>query len=163
MGIIVCNDKSAFDVVTIIMKVFCLFGGTCLILFGEFKQKWKLYMVPTLMMILIPDFSFLYAMTFICIPLIYFLDNKETNCRIDIIYFILFVLMLIPIVNTENPLLDSFKNDYYPLTMSVIIESMATFIFMIILWGEGIYSIIQKRVKGEQVVEMKTLDLDNIK
>lgn len=47
--------------------------------------------------------------------------------------------------------------------MSVIIESMATFIFMIILWGEGIYSIIQKRVKGEQVVEMKTLDLDNIK
>lgn len=92
-----------------------------------------------------------------------FLDNKETNCRIDIIYFILFVLMLIPIVNTENPLLDSFKNDYYPLTMSVIIESMATFIFMIILWGEGIYSIIQKRVKGEQVVEMKTLDLDNIK
>ena len=163
LGIIVCNDKSAFDVVTIIMKVFCLFGGTCLILFGEFKQKWKLYMVPTLMMILIPDFSFLYAMTFICIPLIYFLDNKETNCRIDIIYFILFVLMLIPIVNTENPLLDSFKNDYYPLTMSVIIESMATFIFMIILWGEGIYSIIQKRVKGEQVVEMKTLDLDNIK
>ena len=161
LGIIICKDKNAFSIASTIMKVACLLGGAWLILFGEFKQKWKLYMVPTLMMILIPDFSFIYAMTFICIPLIYFLDNKETNSRIDIVYFVLFILMLIPMVNTECSLLDSFKNDYYPLTMSVIIESMATFIFMIILWGEGIYSIIKKRIKCGRVVEINTTD--NIK
>lgn len=49
----------------------------------------------TLLMIGIPGISFTYAVTFLSIPLIYFLDSKEKR-KIDYLYLVLFILIMFP-------------------------------------------------------------------
>ena len=49
----------------------------------------------TLLMIGIPGISFTYAVVFLSIPLIYFLDSKEKR-KIDYLYLVLFILIMFP-------------------------------------------------------------------
>lgn len=147
LGILIFDNIHALDIFCILVKIICFVGGILLMLFSTYKQTWKLYMVPTLMIILIPDFSFLYSLIYIVIPLISFLDQEEKLGKIDVIYFVLFVVLLIPIVNCKFDFLEKFSNDYYPLTSSVMLESILCLIFMYMIWMEGIAGIIAERCK----------------
>ncbi|WP_290172662.1 hypothetical protein, partial [uncultured Dubosiella sp.] len=92
------GTKNSLEIVATIFKLIILVGGSILIIFGKYKEKWKLFMVPTMIMVLIPDFSFIYSMVYFIIPLIYFLDEKSKieNRKekiLNIIYFVLFAGM----------------------------------------------------------------------
>lgn len=138
----VCGNLDKLSILTLLLKVFCLFGGVVLLLFAKFEEKWKLYMVPSLMMVLIPDFSFLYTLVFFAIPLAYFLDEECRNKR-SWLYLIMFIIIMVPFANISNRGLEAFANDYYPLTWSIVIISIVLLLFMIILWCDGIYTIIK--------------------
>ena len=53
--------------------ILILITGIIILLFANYKEKWKVIAIPTMLMISIPSFSFIYAMAYIAIPLIYFL------------------------------------------------------------------------------------------
>lgn len=103
-----------------------LFTGLLIILFSDFKEKWKTPAVACSLMIFIPSFSFIYAMIFIAIPLILFLDEEGT--KNNKLFLTLFLLMLLPL----------------PVHFSGYVESIALFIMMTVLGFEGLTSIWQK-------------------
>ena len=110
-----------------IATILILITGFIIILFGNFKQKWKLYAVPTLLMISIPSISFIYAMIFIAIPLIYYLDEQESD-KLDKIYLTLFILCLSP----------------FPIHKIGYAYSVFLFFMIILIWYEGLKSIFIK-------------------
>ncbi len=110
-----------------IATILVLITGFIIILFGDFKQKWKLYTVPTLLMITIPSISFIYAMIFISIPLIYFLDEQESD-KLDKFYLTLFILCLSPI----------------PIHRIGYAYSVFLFFMIVLIWYEGLKSIFMK-------------------
>lgn len=105
------------------------------------------------MIILFPDFSYTYGAIFMIIPLVYFLEdsstcgiesnNKKTKI-INCIYCILFLLILAPIVEKNLSILAPFANQAHPLNLSTLAESLAAFVMMIMLWGEGIANIVHR-------------------
>ena len=107
--------------------IIILLSGIILLLFADYKEKWKYYAIPTTLMITVPNFSFIYSVIFITIPLIQFLDSPENNKK-DIFYSLLFVLLLAPI----------------PVKHTGYIESFCLIILMTILWTEGFISIYKK-------------------
>ncbi len=114
-----------------IATILVLITGFIIILFGDFKQKWKLYTVPTLLMITIPSISFIYAMIFISIPLIYFLDEQESD-KLDKFYLTLFILCLSPI----------------PIHKIGYAYSVFLFFMIVLIWYEGLKSIFMKYKKS---------------
>lgn len=139
------------DILEIVAKVFkfiILIGGCLLIVFGKYKEKWKLFMVPTMIMVLIPDFSFIYSMVFFVIPLIYFIDEKSKHDKINkilnVIYFILFVAMFITIPNLFPDWFKRFQSDYYPLALPTLVDNIAVVLFMCILWIDITYCTIKE-------------------
>ena len=109
--------------------ILTLISGILIIILSDFKEKWKPIAIGTTLMITVPNFSFIYAMIFISIPLVLFLDEPQKD-KLDNIYIILFVLMLVP--------LRSSKSGY--------IESISIYIMMILLWLEGSKSIYFKYI-----------------
>lgn len=149
------GTKNSLEIVATIFKLIILVGGSILIIFGKYKEKWKLFMVPTMIMVLIPDFSFIYSMVYFIIPLIYFLDEKSKieNRKekiLNIIYFVLFAGMFITIPNLLPEWFEIFENDHYPLTLPTLIDNIVVVIFMCILWVDISYFSIKKYIREKK-------------
>ena len=115
--------KNFSTLITIIVLVI----GMLIILFAKFKEKWKIIAIPTMLMISIPKFSFIYSMIYIIIPLIYFINEEKLN-RKDKIYLFLFI----------------FKLGLFPIKTTGYVESLGLYTMMIMLYIEGTYSILKK-------------------
>lgn len=138
------DGQDRLGILALVMKFICFLGGIIIILFANYMEQWKIYMIPTLMMILLPDFSFQYTLIFMIIPLMFFLDEKKRN-KMSVVYLMLFIGVMIPLPNYDFAFLELFENDYYPLTSSIIVISIILLLFMMILWYEGFASILKKR------------------
>ena len=128
------------EVMLHIGNIMCIgvgFVGIMAIIFGKYEQRWKLWTIPLLMMILIPGFSFIYSLTFLIIPLLDFL-NQEQEKR-DNIYAILFVLVFVPFVIWKKSFFSALSSDYYLLNVSTIIESLAILLLYFEIIIEGLF------------------------
>lgn len=159
LGILLMGDEGGFSIFSIILKLICLIGGVNLILFAKFEEKWKLYMVPALMMVLIPDFSFLYMLILLVPSLIYFLDSDKKIKILDVVYLMLFVCMFIPMENRSYEFLNVFAEDYYPLTTQTIIKGFSVLAFMIVLWCEEGGKLLLKVFKNKDNTFVKILKI----
>lgn len=127
-------SSEIYDRMSIIIKFFILLFGITSMIFCKFKEKWKMFAIPSILINLIFDYSFIYTLLFLIIPIMYFLnDETYISRKIDYMYLIIFIVILIPIVNINIDNLDVFRNDYYPLNLSTIIKSISNFILYIIL------------------------------
>lgn len=124
--------------------ILVLIIGIIILLFADYKEKWKILSIPTLLMISVPKFSFIYAMVFITIPLIYFL-NKEDFYKKDIFYLFLFILMLAP----------------FPIKGTGYVESFGLYVMMTMLYIEGIIIIWKKAINIKRNKSITTLEEDN--
>lgn len=107
--------------------------GVCM---NENMEEWKTLGILSGLIILCTGFSAIYNLTYIIIPLIYFL-NKAKYVKLDYIYMLLFVGMLIPIVNIKLGVFTIFFNDIYPMRISTFIESIALLLFVIFLVSDN--------------------------
>lgn len=137
------GDEIFFSKLGNIVYCMVIVLGVVITLFGKFKQKWKRWMIPILLMLLLPGFSFIYSLTFLVIPLIGFFNEKQS--RGDNFYAVLYALSFIPIIVEKKAFLKVFEQDYYLLNYSTVIESVAILIFIFSLFFEGGYALYKNR------------------
>ena len=131
------GTTGSYNALATLLKITCVLGGCLILLFVEFDEEWKLYMVPMLIMVLFPDFSFIYSGIFFIIPLLYYLNMDKPFKKIDTIYIILFLLIMLPLGEKNLDIFMPFRHDYYPLNLSTFIESLACLTFMLLIWADG--------------------------
>ncbi len=147
----------SYNLVATILKVICFIGGCLILLFVKYNEKWKLYMIPTLMMVMLPDFSYVYSAIFLIIPLLYFLNTDTIFKKFDIVYIVLFLFVLLPFVEKNLDIFTPFQQDIYPLNLSTLVESLACLLFMILIWTEGFIQLLNERViKKSKVKKIKS-------
>lgn len=93
------------------------------------KIDWKRVLLLTLLMIGVPDISFTYTGIFLVLPLMFFLDDNKKR-KIDVIYLILFILILFP-----NPiaLIEKHSQMYYYSNLSINTTIMLSSVFIMTL------------------------------
>ena len=137
------GQERVFDLLGNLLAISSVVLAIVITLFGDFKgAKWKIVAVPSLAMITFPGFSFVYSLIFVVPSLLLFL-TEDDKCRTDWIYLILYILVLIPIVNFEMTFLSKFETDYYILTLSTVIQSVSILCFQILLYFEGVCSVVE--------------------
>lgn len=122
---------------TDIFQFIIIIIGVILILFNKRMIKWKKVAILCTSIVLCAGFSAIYTLIYLIIPLILFLDQKPKFNVLNSFYIILFVLIFMPVINFDIGFLEKFKHDYYPLTISTIIESISLFLFIILLFIDG--------------------------
>ena len=114
------------------------------------KSNWKVMTLLSSMIVLVPDFSFVYTLVFFIIPLISFLDSKEKRTFVDWICLACFIAIMIPIVHNPPELLAKFQAGFSYL-FSTFIQGIAVLIMSIVLVTEGfVYGAIRLRRKNKQ-------------
>lgn len=78
---------------TTVLTIAILFFDCVMVAFNRKLDEWKAIALLSLLMILIPGFSWTYTMLFIIIPVVVFL-SKDNNYKKDYIYLVLFILCL---------------------------------------------------------------------
>lgn len=78
---------------TTVLTIAILVFDCVMVAFNRKLDEWKAIALLSLLMILIPGFSWTYTMLFIIIPLVIFL-GKDNNYKKDYIYLVLFILCL---------------------------------------------------------------------
>lgn len=141
------GSTGSYNTLATVLKFICFIGGCVILLFAKYDEKWKLYMIPTLIMIMLPDFSYIYSGIFLFIPLLYYLNTDTKFKKLDVIYIILFFLIMVPFVEKNLDIFIPFQYDYYPFNLSTLVESLACLIFMALIWGEGFISLFSKKVR----------------
>lgn len=78
---------------TTVLTIAILVFDCVMVAFNQKLDEWKAIALLSLLMILIPGFSWTYTMLFIIIPVVVFL-GKDNNYKKDCIYLVLFILCL---------------------------------------------------------------------
>lgn len=133
------NHSRMFETVGNVVLVLTVIGGLFLILFGNFKDKWKLYAVISLILILVPGFSYIYSIAYMIIPLLFFLNKKEVKW-LDYVYLILFAFQFIFLIATKDELFPSFNSSELNLNIATLVESFALLAMLVILYIDGTIS-----------------------
>lgn len=127
-------------------KIFARILTMCLLIASFFQtEKWKVSALLCSIMIGLPDFSFMYVMIFMVIPLVQFI-NKKTYIRLDIIYAILLSLQFAMILFIRMPVLNSIPGAY-KLSFNFLIEGISLIIMSILIF---IDTFIMKNKMGEK-------------
>lgn len=117
--------------------------GILLLLFGKFNAKWKLVAIASMMLVIVPGFSFIYNIVYMMIPLMLFLDEKKRN-KLDYIYAILFALQFAFLVTKSDSFLLAVADNELKMNITTIIEAFSLYAMTALLWIEGfITSIIE--------------------
>jgi len=98
------------------------------------KSQWKAVALLTLLMILVPIISFEYALIFMIIPLILFLDKGTKQEKYDYLYLICFLLVFIPFTfGNVDSINYSFGAYARPLTYGVLLQNISMTVMTILL------------------------------
>ena len=135
-----------------VMSAFILLISAGCILFAPKVEEWKLVMLLSLILILLPGFSAIYCLLYLMLPLVMFLrDNHEVYKRINYAYLILFLCAFVPIVNFRFKIFAPFTDDAYLMRLSTIIESFALLVLFVLLIVDILYHLdtrLSKRIAG---------------
>lgn len=127
--------------------------GIVLTLFAKFDCEWKLFAIPSLFIILIPGFSYIYCITYMLIVLLMFL-NEEKKSKLDIVYLVLFVLQFALIFASNKSVFDKLSDFDLKLNLPTVIESISLLLMIILLYTETIIKNL-KLLKGKKLFSTK--------
>lgn len=146
------NRGRLFETAGNVVLLLTVVIGLLLILFANFKEQWKLYAVISLILVLVPGFSYIYSIVYMIIPLLYFLNERKTK-KLDYVYAALFALQFIFIIATKDELFPEFNSEELNLNISTVIESLALLVMLVLLYIEGIISVAAE-LKGKKLVRL---------
>lgn len=133
----VFNHVRLFETAGTVFLIITVLAGLFLILFNKWNEDWKIYAVISLIIILDPGFSYIYSVAYMIIPLLFFLNKKETKW-IDYIYSLLFIAQFIFLVAKTDELFPSFNSAELNCNIATVVESIALLAMLVLLYFDGI-------------------------
>lgn len=117
---------------TTVLTIAILVFDCAMVAFNRKLDEWKAIALLSLLMILIPGFSWTYTMLFIIIPVVAFL-GKDNNYKKDYIYLVLFILCLALFPPYEQFQAFNRINEgiNYPLGWTTLVESLSLLLLQI--------------------------------
>lgn len=132
----VFNHVRLFETAGTMFLIITVLGGLFLILFNKWNEDWKIYAVISLIIILVPGFSYIYSVAYMIIPLLFFLNKKEIKW-IDYIYSLLFIAQFIFLVAKTDELFPSFNSAELNCNIATVVESIALLAMLVLLYFDG--------------------------
>lgn len=133
----VFNHVRLFETAGTMFLIITVLAGLFLILFNKWNEDWKIYAVISLIIILVPGFSYIYSVAYMIIPLLFFLNKKETKW-IDYIYSLLFIAQFIFLVAKTDELFPSFNSAELNCNIATVVESIALLAMLVLLYFDGV-------------------------
>lgn len=133
----VFNHVRLFETAGTMFLIITVLGGLFLILFNKWNEDWKIYAVISLIIILVPGFSYIYSVAYMIIPLLFFLNKKEIKW-IDYIYSLLFIAQFIFLVAKTDELFPSFNSAELNCNIATVVESIALLAMLVLLYFDGV-------------------------
>lgn len=133
----VFNHVRLFETAGTMFLIITVLAGLFLILFNKWNEDWKIYAVISLIIILVPGFSYIYSVAYMIIPLLFFLNKKETKW-IDYIYSLLFIAQFIFLVAKTDELFPSFNSAELNCNIATVVESIALLAMLVLLYLDGV-------------------------
>ena len=133
----VFNHVRLFETAGTMFLIITVLAGLFLILFNKWNEDWKIYAVISLIIILVPGFSYIYSVAYMIIPLLFFLNKKEIKW-IDYIYSLLFIAQFIFLVAKTDELFPSFNSAELNCNIATVVESIALLAMLVLLYLDGI-------------------------
>ena len=133
----VFNNVRLFETAGTVFLIITVLAGLFLILFNKWNEDWKIYAVISLIIILVPGFSYIYSVAYMIIPLLFFLNKKEIKW-IDYIYSLLFIAQFIFLVAKTDELFPSFNSAELNCNIATVVESIALLAMLVLLYLDGI-------------------------
>lgn len=132
----VFNHVRLFETAGTMFLIITVLAGLFLILFNKWNEDWKIYAVISLIIILVPGFSYIYSVAYMIIPLLFFLNKKEIKW-IDYIYSLLFIAQFIFLVAKTDELFPSFNSAELNCNIATVVESIALLAMLVLLYFDG--------------------------
>lgn len=132
----VFNHVRLFETAGTMFLIITVLAGLFLILFNKWNEDWKIYAVISLIIILVPGFSYIYSVAYMIIPLLFFLNKKEIKW-IDYIYSLLFIAQFIFLVAKTDELFPSFNSAELNCNIATVVESIALLAMLVLLYLDG--------------------------
>lgn len=127
-----------------------LFVG--IFIFASSEERWKKWFAACLWIIWLPNGSYLYNLTLLCVPLIMLLFDKQ-NKTIHYVYLMLFVITTLPMFFPEvyklNRILE--YNQLGHVSWNIVIDNMVFWILVAIIIVENLFCLIKDRFKIRNV------------
>lgn len=133
----VFNHVRLFETAGTVFLIITVLAGLFLILFNKWNEDWKIYAVISLIIILVPGFSYIYSVAYMIIPLLFFLNKKEIKW-IDYIYSLLFIAQFIFLVAKTDELFPSFNSAELNCNIATVVESIALLAMLVLLYLDGV-------------------------
>lgn len=133
----VFNHVRLFETAGTMFLIITVLAGLFLILFNKWNEDWKIYAVISLIIILVPGFSYIYSVAYMIIPLLFFLNKKEIKW-IDYIYSLLFIAQFIFLVAKTDELFPSFNSTELNCNIATVVESIALLAMLVLLYFDGV-------------------------
>ncbi len=114
------------------------------------KKEWKAVSLLALAVILTPAFNFYYALSYIVIPVIVFLNARESG-KSAFVPAVLFAILLSPAYITVIPEINGLTTGQYGLSVMSMIQNMILVVFYIWLIAEGWVQFVKNRMKKPAV------------
>lgn len=133
----VFNHVRLFETARTMFLIITVLAGLFLILFNKWNEDWKIYAVISLIIILVPGFSYIYSVAYMIIPLLFFLNKKEIKW-IDYIYSLLFIAQFIFLVAKTDELFPSFNSAELNCNIATVVESIALLAMLVLLYFDGV-------------------------
>lgn len=132
---------------TVYIKMLVYFFVVLLLVGSLFiKKKWKRIAAISLVVILMPDFSFIYNVIYLIIPLIFFIKDVKGKkiTFLNTIYMLCFVGAFAPL-----PYGDIFRSvgGYNNMNVGTMISSLSLILLALFLTGEGVYKMFKQSKK----------------
>ncbi len=137
------SDKSVINVGGILAYALALLAiiSVCFL-----KKEWKAVTLVTLIVILTPAFNFYYAMSYVAIPAIIFLNAREKD-KSSYLFAILFSILLSPAFITRMLEINQSSTGKYGLSVMSMIQNMILVVLYIWLIAEGWVQFVRSRTK----------------
>jgi len=140
-----------------LVRLFLCTVGIVVVLLCKHAAQWQRFTILSLVLIEIPDFSFVYMLIFMICPALMFLYDKERienfnrgiNKKRDFIYTALFTCCMIAFPVTEQSFFESLADDYYKLNILTIFEGITVLVFMIFILADVIMNEWKCRVQSQ--------------
>ena len=132
----VFNHVRLFETAGTVFLIITVLAGLFLILFNKWNEDWKIYAVISLIIILVPGFSYIYSVAYMIIPLLFFLNKKEIKW-IDYIYSLLFIAQFIFLVAKTDELFPSFNSAELNCNIATVVERIALLAMLVLLYFDG--------------------------
>lgn len=110
------------------------------------KDRWKSVGILAAILAIVPDFSYVYTLIFLIIPLVMFL-NKEKKEKLDILYALCFVAMFAPFVFGLGRIFAPSGAIGYAYSLGTFMESMGLLLLIVLLDINGLMDMLKWRKK----------------